>query len=153
MKGVVVYDTSYGNTKKIAETIADTLKEYGVEVDLLDVKDTKKLSAKDYDSLALGSPTRIGSMSFTVRRFIGGLKSEEWMTKPFVAFDTELPDVIAKDGASAAEKIAEKLRGKRMNQVLPVLKTAVLSTKGPLKEGEIQRTRQYTKELAAKLKK
>ncbi len=71
MKGVVVYDTSYGNTKKIAETMADTLKESGIEVDLLDVKDTKKLSAKDYDFLALGSPTRIGSMSFAVRRFIG----------------------------------------------------------------------------------
>lgn len=40
-----------------------------------------------------------------------------------------------------------------MNQVLPVLKTAVLSTKGPLKEGEIERTGQYAKELAAKLKK
>ena len=26
MKGIVVYDTSYGNTKKIAETITETLK-------------------------------------------------------------------------------------------------------------------------------
>ncbi|MGD0495713.1 MAG: flavodoxin domain-containing protein [Candidatus Bathyarchaeia archaeon] len=29
MKGIVVYDTSYGNTKTIAETIAKTLKESG----------------------------------------------------------------------------------------------------------------------------
>ncbi len=41
MKGIVVYDTSYGNTKKIAETIAETLKESGIEVDLFDVKDVK----------------------------------------------------------------------------------------------------------------
>ena len=27
MKGIVIYDTSYGNTQKIAETITDTLKE------------------------------------------------------------------------------------------------------------------------------
>jgi len=27
MKGIVVYDTSYGHTKMIAETIAETLKE------------------------------------------------------------------------------------------------------------------------------
>ena len=38
MKGIVVYDTSYGNTKKIAETIAETLKESGIEVDFDDIK-------------------------------------------------------------------------------------------------------------------
>ena len=43
MKGIVVYDTSYGNTKRIAETIAETLKESGIEVDLFYVKDVKKL--------------------------------------------------------------------------------------------------------------
>ena len=37
MKGIVVYDTSYGNTKKIAETIAETLEESGMEVDLFNV--------------------------------------------------------------------------------------------------------------------
>lgn len=129
MKGVIVYDTTHGNTKKIAETITETLKESGIEVDLLHVKDVKKLDAKDYDFLILGSPTRIGTMSFAVKGFIGGLKSEELMNKPFAAFDTELPDVIEKQKATAAEKIAERLREKKMNQLLPVLKTAVLGIK------------------------
>jgi menaquinone-dependent protoporphyrinogen IX oxidase len=71
MKGIVVYDTSYGNTKKIAETIAETLKESRVDVDLFYVKDVKKLSAEDYDFLVLGSPTKFGTMSFAVRRFLG----------------------------------------------------------------------------------
>ena len=57
MKGIVVYDSSHGNTKKIAETIAETLKESGLEVDNFYVKDLKKLSAKDYDFMVLGSPT------------------------------------------------------------------------------------------------
>jgi menaquinone-dependent protoporphyrinogen IX oxidase len=69
MKGIVVYDTSYGNTKKIAETIAGTLKESGIEVDLFAVKDVKKLSVKDYNFLVLGSPTRFGTMSFAIRGF------------------------------------------------------------------------------------
>ena len=34
MKGIVIYDTSTGNTKKIAETITETLKESGIESDL-----------------------------------------------------------------------------------------------------------------------
>ena len=94
MKGIVVYDTSYGNTKKIAETIAETLKESGIEVDLFDVKDVKKLSAKDYDFLVLGSPTKFGTMSLTIRFFLGKVKNEEWMNKPFAAFDTENPENI-----------------------------------------------------------
>jgi menaquinone-dependent protoporphyrinogen IX oxidase len=48
MKGIVVFDSSYGNTKKIAETIAETLKESGMEADLFHVKKVKKLSPKDY---------------------------------------------------------------------------------------------------------
>jgi len=152
MKGVVVYDTSYGNTKKISATITETIKESRLEADLFDMKDVKRLSAKDYDFLVLGSPTRMNTMSWTVKRFLGKVKSEGWVNKPCIAFDTELADVIAKNGASAAEKIAESLQEKQMNQLLPVLKTAVLGIKGPLKEGEIERTKEYTKELVAKLR-
>jgi len=153
MKGIVIYDTSHGNTKEIAETIAGTLKESGIEVDTFYVKDVKKLSAKDYDFLVLGSPTKFGTMSFTVRSFLGKVKSAEWMNKPFAAFDTENPENIEKKQGSAAEKIAEKLKEKQMNQLLPVLKAAVLGWKGPLQEGEIERTKEYARELAIKLKK
>jgi menaquinone-dependent protoporphyrinogen IX oxidase len=157
MKGIVVYDTSYGNTKKIAEAIAETLKESGVEVDLFDVKNVKKSISRDYDFLVLGSPTRFGTMSFAIKGFLGKVKTEEWMSKPFAAFDTENPENIERARAenkewSAAEKISEKLRDKKMNQLLPVLKAAVLGQKGPLQEGEIERTKNFARELAVKLK-
>ena len=157
MKGTVVYDTSHGNTQKIAEIITETLKESGIETDLFHVKDAKKLNAKNYNFLVLGSPTKFGTMSFAVRGFLGKMKSEEWMNKPFTAFDTENPENIEQALAqnkewSAAEKIAEKLKEKKMNQLTPVLKAAVLGQKGPLVEGEIERTKDYAKEFAAKLK-
>jgi menaquinone-dependent protoporphyrinogen IX oxidase len=152
MKGIVVYDTSYGNTKKIAENIAETLKESGIEVDLFDVKSVKKLSGKDYNFLVLGSPTRFGTMSFAIKFFLGKVKSEEWVNKRFAAFDTENPENMEKEGWSAAEKIAERLRDKKLNQLLPVLKTLVLGQKGPLKEGETERAKEYARALAVKLK-
>jgi menaquinone-dependent protoporphyrinogen IX oxidase len=157
MKGMVVYDTSYGNTKSVAEAIAETLKESGMEVDLFYVKDVKKLSAKEYDFLVLGSPTKFGTMSFTFKRFLGKVKGEEWVNKPFAAFDTENPENIERAQAedkewSAAEKIAEKLKEKKMNQLLPVLKAVVFGQKGPLKEGEIDRAKDYAREVAAKLR-
>jgi len=153
MKGIVVYDSSYGNTKKIAETIAETLKEDGIGVDTFYVKDVKKLDAKSYDFFVLGSPTKWGTMSFAVRGFLNKVKSKEWMNKPFASFDTENPENIERKEGSAAEKIAEKLKQKQMNQVAPVLKAVVLGWKGPLQEGEIERTKEYARELAAKLKK
>jgi menaquinone-dependent protoporphyrinogen IX oxidase len=157
MKGIVIYDTSHGNTKKIAETISETLKESNIEADLFDVKDAKKVSAKDYNFLILGSPTKFGTMSFAIKFFLGKLKDEEWRNKPFAAFDTENPENV--EGArkenkewSAGEKIATKLKEKNMKQLLPVLKALVLGQKGPLVEGEIDRTKGYAIELAAKLK-
>ncbi len=153
MKGIVIYDTSYGNTQKIAETIAETLKESGIETDLFDVKNVKKLNANDYNFLVLGSPTKFGTMSLTVKFFMGKVKSEEWMNKPFAAFDTENPENVEKKQGSAGEKIAEKLVEKKMNQLVPVLKALVLEMKGPIVEGEIERTKVYARELAGKLKK
>jgi menaquinone-dependent protoporphyrinogen IX oxidase len=43
MKGAVIYDTTYGNTKKIAGAITDSLKESGLDVDIFHVKETKEL--------------------------------------------------------------------------------------------------------------
>ena len=152
MKGIVIFDTSHGNTRTIAETISGTLKESGIEVDTFYVKDVKKLSAKGYDFLILGSPTKFGTMSFTVRGFLSKVKAEEWRNKPFAAFDTENPENIERKEGSAAEKIAEKLKEKQMNQLLPVLKAVVLGMKGPLQEGEIERAKEYARELAIKLR-
>src|SRR5512147_2021416 len=147
MKGIVIYDTSTGNTKKIAETITETLKESGIESDLFYLKDIKKVSAKEYSFLVIGSPTKFGTMSFAMKSFLGKIKTEEWMNKPFAAFDTENPENVEKSRAenknwSAAEKIAEKLKEKKMNQLLPVHKALVESKlKGTLLEGENDKAR------------
>jgi flavodoxin I len=157
VKGIVIYDTSYGNTQKIAETIAEVLKEAEIEVDFFYVKNIKKLNGNDYNFLVLGSPTKFGTMSFAVKSFLGKIKSEEWQNKSFAAFDTENPENLEKSKMenknwSASEKIAEKLKEKKMNQLLPVLRALVLDWKGPLVEGEIERTREHAKEFARKLK-
>ena len=151
MKGLIVYDTSYGNTRTIADLMVETLRESRVETDLFYVKDVRKLDGNDYDFLVIGSPTRFGTMSLTIRTFLGKVKSEEWLNKYFVAFDTENPENLGKNEGSAAEKIAGKLREKRMIELLPVLKALVIGMNGPLVAGEINRTRDYSMELARKL--
>ena len=153
MKGIVIYDSSFGNTRAVAEAISETLKESGIETNSFYLKDVKKLNGKDYDFLVLGSPTKFGTMTFTFKGFLGKVKSKEWMNKPFAVFDTENPENIERLEGSAAEKIAEKLKEKQMNQVLPVLKSVVIGWKGPLQDGEIQRAKEYAGKLAVELKK
>ena len=152
MIGLVIYDTSFGNTRTVAEAISQTLKESGMEVDMFHLKEVKKLNGKDYDFLVLGSPTRWGTMSFAVKGFLGKVKSDEWMNKPLASFDTELLQNIEKKEGSAAEKIAANLREKQMKQLLPVLKAVVSQIKGfSLKEGEIERTKEFARRLAIEL--
>ena len=157
MKGIIIYDTSFGNTKRIAETIQGTLKDAEIESNIFKVNEVKKLNAKEYDFFVLGSPTKFGTMSFAIKFFLGKMKGEEWMDKPFAAFDTENPENVEQSRIqnkewSAAEKIALKLKEKNMRQLLPVLKALVLGQKGPLVEGEIDRAKSYSRELATKLK-
>ena len=152
MKGLLVFDTTHGNTRAVAQAISDTLKASGISMDTLYVKDVKKLSAQDYDFLVLGSPTRFGTMSLAVKAFIGKVKPHEWANKPFAAFDTENPENMLKDEYSAAEKIAARLRERKMRQLAPVLKAAVIEMKGPLQEGELARAEEYARDIAARLK-
>jgi menaquinone-dependent protoporphyrinogen IX oxidase len=152
MKGIVIYDTSYGNTRTVGETIAETLKQSGIEVDVFYVKDVKKLNANDYDFMIPGSPTRFGTMSLTVKSFLGRVKSKQWINKHFAAFGTENPENIERGEGSAAEKIAGQLKEKQMIELLPPLRAIALGWKGPLKQGEIERTQEYARELALKLK-
>jgi hypothetical protein len=39
-----------------------------------------------------------------------------------------------------------------MNELLPVLKAVVLGQKGPLKEGEIERAKEYARRFSIELK-
>jgi len=92
-----------------------------------------------------------------MKRFLGKVKSREWVKKPFATFDTENPDNVEQSRIqnkewSAAEKIAKKPREKNMNQLVPVLKALVLGKKGPLVDGEVERTKDYARQLADKMK-
>ena len=54
MKGIVIYDTSHGNTKQIAETITEALKDSGIEVDLFNkLRKSKRKRLQFSGSLAL----------------------------------------------------------------------------------------------------
>jgi menaquinone-dependent protoporphyrinogen IX oxidase len=89
MKGLVVYDSYYGNTKLVAEAIAEQLKAEGHEAELRSVRE-KYLGPPQGGVMFLGSPVRMGSTTRRVKKFIKKLDKDIWKDESVVVFTTIL---------------------------------------------------------------
>lgn len=65
---LVAYGTRYGSTKEVAETVAATLEEQGLEVE---VKPAREVSWLDgYEAVVLGTPLYMGALHKDVRALL-----------------------------------------------------------------------------------
>jgi menaquinone-dependent protoporphyrinogen oxidase len=101
VKALIVFDTKHGATAEVAGRIAEAVRDNGVEVDLLDLRE-KAAHAVDlgpYDAVALGAPFYVGQWSRRARSF-ASVRQEELARKRLALFaigaDAKLGDVAAK---------------------------------------------------------
>lgn len=69
-KILVLYFTRTGNTKAMAEIVADAAEKEGAEVVLKDVEETKQEELLNYDAFIVGSPTYYGGMAGKLKDFL-----------------------------------------------------------------------------------
>ncbi|MCX7795765.1 MAG: NAD(P)H-dependent oxidoreductase [bacterium] len=69
-KVLIVYYSRTGNTKKMALSIEEGIKEEGIDVVVKDVKETKVEELLDYDGIILGSPTYYGLPAGEIKRLL-----------------------------------------------------------------------------------
>jgi len=145
-RAVVVYDTKFGNTERLANALAEGLKKQGVEVDCVkvDVVDVSKLA--DYGLLVVGGPIHAFGISKPMKDFIEKLKNVDLRGKKAFAFDTKLKSRIAGSAAKGIEKHLEKLG---MSIVKPHSSAVVKGAEGPLEEGVEEKFRQIGAEMAS----
>jgi NAD(P)H dehydrogenase (quinone) len=77
---LIVYATDYGNTRKMAETVAEGARSVA-DTEVV-IKTAEEASAEDLqaaDALILGSPVHMGSMDWRVKKFIDTVCSAFWM--------------------------------------------------------------------------
>lgn len=74
-RGVVIYDTRFGNTEKVARALARGMEKRGVEVDCLKVDEVDVDKLVEYDLLAIGGPTHRVGMSEPMKEFLEELKT------------------------------------------------------------------------------
>jgi hypothetical protein len=126
MRALVVYESMYGNTARIARGIGDGLAGAGVEVSVVAVDDAG--TEVDVDLLVVGGPTHAHGMSSSSTRLTAQSDEENAFDDPTVgaglrgwfheipagdgrhaaAFDTRLQHAVLLTG-SAAKGIAKRL--------------------------------------------
>lgn len=159
MRGVVVYDSYYGNTKKVAEAIAEQIKSEGHEVDLRSLREKYDKQAQG-DFIFIGSPTRMGKMTRRAKGFVKKMDMESWKEKPVVTFDTIMPmpeDEKEREKArkwienGAAPKLSALAKNMGLATYSPPLRVEVTGIKGPLSEGALDKAKGYTNEFLRSL--
>ncbi len=68
-KGLVIYYSRSGNTKTMAETIAQAMNEAELETKCTSVSDVKIEELLEYDAIVVGSPTYYGQMAGPIKQF------------------------------------------------------------------------------------
>ena len=147
MKALVVYDSKFGNTERIARAIAETLGA-GEPVRVLTASSATEQDLVGIDLLAVGGPTQAHGASPALRAFLDHLPPEAVQDVPAVTFDTRLtwPRILA---GSAAVASAKRLRKKGARLVVPPESFLVTGGEGPLVEGELERAHSWANQVRA----
>jgi hypothetical protein len=162
MRSLVVYESWFGNTRRVAEEIAATLAHEG-QVDLLTVDETPP-PLEDVDLLVVGAPTHVHGLSgkrsreaaldqgasgepgIGVRGWVHALPNGARGPRA-AAFDTRANKPVLLVG-SAARGIARRLRQHGYALAVEPQSFFVEATPGPLEEGELERAAEWAKALA-----
>ena len=155
MKGIVAYDSVNGNTKQVAEAIAQEIRSQGHEAELVFVEEA--MSSPVGDFMFIGSPTRASKMTKDTMRFIENLDTGHWKSRPIVAFDTVGPlskdaekrrlwlDRVDQGSKNAASRIMEACSKRGLSVRPKLLHLAVTGMWGPLAPDALDMARDYTR--------
>jgi flavodoxin I len=143
MKALVVYDSTYGNTAKIAQAIGEAI---GCQVVRAGEVDPADLQA--FDLLIVGSPTNGGHPTEAIRDLLQASPALDGVS--VAAFDTRTVTVWNRilPFCYAAPRIARSLEKCGGKLVVPPEGFVVLGLKGPLREGELGRAAGWAKAIA-----
>jgi flavodoxin len=141
MNSLVIYYSKFGNTRSIAEAIAETLGAAG-PARALSIDQVHTADFDEVDLVVMGSPTHYQNLPKVVRPVLKALPRKILAGKSVAAFDTSLkmwgPIMLL----TAAHRLLPRLRrlgGKRV--VRP--ETFLVEGNGPLCDGELERAREW----------
>ncbi len=144
MKALIIYDSVYGNTEKIARAIAEAITP-SYEVKVLQVGEANPSELASIELLIVGSPTHAGRPTPPVQEFLNKVPKLSPKGINVAAFDTRSQTKLARVFGNAAGRIARNLEKKGGTLIASPEGFFVTATKGPLKEGELERAAGWAK--------
>jgi flavodoxin len=149
MNSLVIFDTAFQNTARVARAIAAALQPFGsARLELAAELDRIEVGAVDL--LVIGSPTQYHRATSTLQALLDPLDRRALQGVAVACFDTRHRMVSLLAG-SAAARLARTLRSKGAHLVVPPVSFFVASREGPLEDEELSRAEDWAREVAKKV--
>lgn len=135
MKAIVLFDTLFGNTERIANSLARGMQDAGVEAKCVSIKMASTETLSEYDLIAIGAPTQYITASKPMKEFLDQLREIDLKGKWGFAFDTKLDSIMA---GSAAKFIEKKLKACGVDIIRPRSSAIVIARKEKEKKEQVK---------------
>lgn len=155
MKALIVYESYFGNTEKVAKEIYNKISEK-IEVKIVNADEVNTENIENADLLIIGSPTRAFHQTQKITKFLKILNKENLKGKRIAVFDTRADmekvdskflKFMVKHFGYAVDSIVKKVKGKSGNTVIMEEWFYVKESEGPLFEGEIEKAQKWAEKI------
>jgi flavodoxin len=159
-KALVVYDSFFGNTERIAQSIGNALGRQE-DVGIIRVANVKPEQLTGLNLLIVGSPTRAFRPIPAIKNLLKSIPKNGLKGVKVAAFDTRMTEeeidsavfilrILVNIFGYAAKPISDRLKKKGGELIASPEGFFVHGTEGPLKEGELERASNWAKQIIAK---
>lgn len=152
MNTLVIYDSQFGNTRKVAEAIGKAL---GPGATVAHINEMKIAALAAAELLVVGTPTHGGRPSQPMQQFLNNIAPDGLKDVRAATFDTGIPAdgqkafmrFIVKFFGYASKRLAKILKSKGAN-IIAAETFFVLGKEGPMKDGELDRAKEWGRGLS-----
>lgn len=146
MNTLVVYDSQFGNTEKIALAIADALRVFG-QSQAVHVNPAHPSELDGVDLLVVGGPTQNMGATPGIRAFLDKVSPAQLRRVSVACFDTRYRQSQLFTGSAAAVMV-KNLQKLGITPLAPAESFFVSRKAGPLVDGELDRAAAWARTLS-----
>jgi flavodoxin len=150
MKVLVAYFSKFGNTRQIAEAIAEVLDAVG-SARVMDIGRLSVSDLEDVELVVMGSPTHRMNLPEAIRPVFESLPRHILRGTPVAVFDTSYTMSSWLASFTAARKLGQKLHKLGGKRIVPAETFHVEGREGPLCEGEVERAKTWAASILKQL--
>ncbi|MCX5998922.1 MAG: flavodoxin domain-containing protein [Chloroflexi bacterium] len=150
-KAIIVYESKHGNTKRVAETIAEGMREVaGTEATVAEVSHLEFSEIPGFDGILIGSPNHMGKSTDAIKKFIDQIGKLKLQGKWGAVFDTYIGGDFEKAVKKMEKQLGEKVPGLKL--MAGGLSIKVAGMKGPVSQGELPKCQEFGRKIATLVK-